>query len=87
MSGTIYFRIVKARERHLDVGASSSFVSAMTNAFGSSPWRVDGSCVEVLRGMAAVFGEDSRRNPYLALINHITREDGETQELEVWPEY
>lgn len=88
MSATIYWRPLPLRDKHLKVGAPSSFIAAMERAFGPSPWGLGEGSLATLRGMSAAFGDDDRENPFAQLVELIEDDgDGSSRSIEVWTQY
>jgi hypothetical protein len=88
MSASIYWRLVEPKTGHIDVGAPSAFVQAMTKVFGPQyPWRLTRAHVATLHGMAALCCDGAEKNPYDAIIDKIENDDGTANEIDVWPEY
>lgn len=87
MGASIYFRPTSDKRLIKDVGSPSSFIEAMTAAFGEPPWRLSGSDISKLQGMAAVCGttpfNNDKSNPFSELAERVDTHD----EIEVWPEW
>lgn len=86
MSASLYWIPLNVARQHLEVWSGSSFVSAMDRAFGASPWRLGSESLERLRGMAALYANGERENPFTVLVDAIEN-GGESRIIEVWPEY
>lgn len=87
MSANIKYEIV-SNGRDLDIGAPSSFIEAMSNAFGNFPVILTVIDLEKLLGMEAAYGANS--NPGKAirkLIRTINDEDGDHHDVKVWADY
>lgn len=86
VSASIYWRPLETANAHIDVAAPSSFVLAMTKAFGEAPWRLGLDQCATLTGMAAMCSDGARTNPFEAMMEKI-QNNGEPRTIEVWPEY
>lgn len=84
MGASIYWRDVSKGHKSVPVAGPSAFVESMRRAFGNEPWRLDSGSLDMLRGMAATYGNGD--NPYDFLIDRIARES-DFATIEVWPEY
>lgn len=84
MSATICWRPSAKNDKHLNVGAPSSFMEVMKNAGFGFPCAVTLSDVPVLRGMAAVYGRnDQNPNPFDELLDLVEKYGS----IELWAVY
>lgn len=82
MSATLYYQAVAGTR--LNIGAPSSFMDAMTRAFGASqPWALTFGDYNTLRGLAA--GLES--TDQAVAIAELQEEVGKGHEIRVWAEY
>lgn len=84
MSAAICWRPSAKHDKHLRVGAPSSFMETMKNAELGFPCTVSEKDIPVLRGMAAVYGRNYQNpNPFVELIELIEKHDS----VELWAVY
>lgn len=81
MSASIYYQPVKGT--HLGIGAPSSFIAAMTRAFGNAPWTLTDRDYHTLKGLAAGLESDDQR----AAVEELAGAAVKHGELRVWAEY
>ena len=86
MSASLKWRPASDHGRPLNHGGSS-VVAALERAFGAQPWIVGAAQIERLQGLADGYGGMDGLNPYLAIIEKIRDEDGNCNDIELWPEY
>lgn len=81
MSATVMYQPVKGKS--LDIGAPSSFLSALERAFGNRPWTLSGGDYHTLMGLAAGLGSDDQR----AACEQLAKAVQDHGEIRVWAEY
>lgn len=68
MGATISWEPTARRQHVLNVGGRSSFIAALTRAFGEPTWCLSSNDVPVLRGIRAALGEDEAIDALLTAI-------------------
>jgi hypothetical protein len=83
MSASLYYQPVKGT--HLSIGAPSSFMGALTRAFGERQpdWRFTEGDLLTLRGLMAGLDSEDQREAIQTIIEAIERHS----EVRVWAEY
>jgi hypothetical protein len=81
VSASIYYQPVKGK--HLSIGAPSSFIAAMTRAFGNYPWTLTDRDYHKLLGLAAGLDSDDQR----AAVEELAEAAMASGEIRVWAEY
>lgn len=81
MSAAVMYQPVKGKR--LDIGAPSSFLTALERAFGPGYWTLTDRDYHTLKGLAAGLDSDDER----AACNELAEAVMECGEIRVWAEY
>ena len=80
MGASLYW-LITDRRKSLDCWSPSSFIAALTRAFGDPPWTLDEEQLPVVRGMAA-----TTNDPHSG-FDELIRLLEDHKEIKLWPEW
>ena len=81
MSASIYYQPVSGT--HLNIGAPSSFIKAMSQLFGNPPWTITDRDYNVLQGLAAGLESNDQKEAVAELMQAAYKHG----EIRVWAEH
>jgi hypothetical protein len=85
MSANIFWTPIKERRHDISVGAPTSFIASIENAFGGLPLELNNTEVNIatLKGMISASGSSDAISSYEKLISAL----GKYDRIKIWAEW